>query len=482
MESSHAHAHEPDPHRWQALAVVCVAMFMTVLDVSIVNVALPSIKNSLDVGESSLQWVLIAYTITFGGLLLLGGRAADLLGRRRMFMIGMGLFAAASLACGFAGSIGVLVAARAVQGIGAAIVSPATLSIITTTFEEGSERNKALGIWGAMGGSGAAAGVLFGGILTKYAGWEWVFFVNVPVAVLVLALTRAVVRESRVSGMRGFDIGGASTITASLALLVYGISKAPDVGWSSARTIGFLIAAAVLLAAFLVIETRHPAPMMPFDIFRTKTVTGANVAGFLLGAVVFANFFLLTLYVQQVLHYSALKTGLTFLATAGTVIPVAGLSQALVTKFGPRPVMAIGLVLITAGMVWYSQIPVHASFASDLLPGYLMVGVGMAFSFIPMSIAALAGVRPDEAGLASGLINTSQQIGGALGVAIAATVAFTHTTTLVRAGHDIASAQTSGFALGFWVTAGFGAASVVATLALVRSQEVSLEAGAVPVA
>jgi EmrB/QacA subfamily drug resistance transporter len=477
MEPSHAET--PDPHRWQALALVCVAMFMTVLDVSIVNVALPSIKNSLHVGESSLQWVLIAYTITFGGLLLLGGRAADLLGRRRMFMIGMALFAAASLACGLAGSIGVLVAARAVQGIGAAIVSPATLSIITTTFNEGAERNKALGIWGAMGGSGAAAGVLFGGILTKYAGWEWVFFVNVPVAVVVLLLTRAVVRESRVTGMRGFDIGGATTITGSLALLVYGISKAPDVGWGSGRTIGFLIAAAVLFVAFLAIETRHPAPMVPFRIFRTKTVTGANVAGFLLGAVVFANFFLLTLYVQQVLHYSALKTGLTFLATAGTVIPVAGLSQALVTKFGPRPVMAVGLSLITVGMVWYAQLPVHASFASDLLPGYLLVGVGMAFSFIPMSIAALAGVPPQEAGLASGLINTSQQVGGALGVAIASTVAFTHMNTLLRAGHDPASAQTSGFALGFWVIAGFSAVAVLATLVLVRPQEVATQADVV---
>ena len=477
-----AHAHLPDPRRWQALAVVCVAFFMTVLDVSIVNVALPSIKTSLHVGESSLQWVLIAYTITFGGLLLLGGRAADLLGRRRMFMIGMVLFAAASLACGLAGSIGVLVAARAVQGIGAAIISPATLSIITTTFEEGSERNKALGIWGAMGGSGAAAGVLFGGILTKYAGWEWVFFVNVPVAVLVLAVTRTVVRESRITGMRGFDIGGATTITSSLALLVYAISKAPDAGWASGRTIGLLIASAVLLLAFVVIETRQSAPMVPFRIFRTRTVTGANVAGFLLGAVVFSNFFLLTLYVQQVLHYSALKTGLTFLATAGTVIPVAGLSQALVTRLGPRPVMAFGLALITGGMIWYSQIPVHASFASDLLPGYLMVGVGMAFSFIPMSIAALAGVQSHEAGLASGLINTSQQIGGALGVAIAATVAFTHTTTLLHAGRDLASAQTSGFALGFWVIAGFGAAAVVATLALVRSQEMLFESEAAQVA
>jgi EmrB/QacA subfamily drug resistance transporter len=463
--------HEPDPRRWQALALVCVAMFMTVLDVSIVNVALPSIKTSLHVSDNTLQWVLIAYTITFGGFLLLGGRAADLLGRRRMFMAGMALFAAASLVCGLAGSIGVLVAARAVQGVGAAIVSPATLSIITTTFEEGAERNKALGIWGAMGGSGAAAGVLFGGILTKYAGWEWIFFVNVPVGAAVLLLTRAVVRESRIPGLRGFDAGGAVTVTSSLALLVYAISKAPDVGWATGRTIGLLVGAAVLLAAFLVIESRHGSPMMPFRIFRVRTVTGANVCGFFLGAVVFSNFFLLTLYVQQVLGYSALKTGLTFLATAGTVIPVAGLSQALVTRLGPRPVLSVGLLLITGGMLWYTQIPTSGSFAAHLLPGYLLVGVGMAFSFIPMSIAALAGVEAHEAGLASGLINTSQQIGGALGVAIASTVAFTHMQTLLASGHTPAAAQTSGFALGFWVIAGISAASVVAALALVRGRE-----------
>jgi len=465
----------PDPRRWEALALVCVAMFMTVLDVSIVNVALPTIKTALHVSDTNLQWVITAYAITFGGFLMLGGRAGDLLGRRRMFMIGIALFSAASLVCGFAGSIGVLVAARAVQGLGAAIISPATLSIIMTTFDEGSERNKALGIWGAMAGSGAAAGVLMGGILTKYAGWEWIFFVNVPVGALVLALTRPLVRESRITGMRGFDAGGAATITASLALLVYGVSKAPDVGWASGRTIAFLVAAAVLLAAFVVIESRHPSPMMPFQIFRTKTVTGANVSGLLLGAVVYANFFLLTLYVQQVLHYSALKTGLTFLATAGTVIPVAGASQALTTRFGPRPVMAVGLGLITAGMVWYSQIPVHGSFASDLLPGYLMVGVGMAFAFIPMSIAALAGVAPHEAGLASGLINTSQQIGGAVGVAVASTVAFTHMRTLLASHHALPAALTSGFALAFWVFAVVGAVSVVACLALVRSQEVVLE-------
>ncbi|HEY2373411.1 MAG TPA: MFS transporter [Gaiellaceae bacterium] len=471
--------HEPDPHRWQALALVCVAFFMTILDVSIVNVALPSIKNSLHVSDNTLQWVLIAYSITFGGFLLLGGRAADLLGRRRMFMVGVTVFSAASLVCGLANTIGVLIAARAVQGVGAAIVSPATLSIITTTFEEGSERNKALGIWGAMGGSGAAAGVLFGGILTKYLGWEWIFFVNVPVGAIVLALTRPIVRESRIPGLKGFDAGGAVTITSSLALLVYAISKAPDVGWATGRTIGLLIAAAALFVAFLVIETRSSSPMVPFDIFRIRTVTGANVCGFFLGAVVFSNFFLLTLYVQQVLGYSALKTGLTFLATAGTVIPVAGVSQALVTRVGPRPVLAVGLTLITGGMLWYTQIPVEGSFFTHLLPGYVLVGVGMAFSFIPMSIAALAGVGPQEAGLASGLINTTQQIGGALGVAIAATVAFTHTQTLLESGHSAASAATSGFALGFWVIAGISAVSVVACLVLVRGSEVDEPATAV---
>jgi EmrB/QacA subfamily drug resistance transporter len=478
MESAHTAA-GPDPRRWHALALVCVAFFMTILDVSIVNVALPSIKTSLDVSENTLQWVLIAYTITFGGFLLLGGRTADLLGRRRMFMIGVGLFAIASLFCGLANSIGVLIAARAVQGIGAAIVSPATLSIITTTFEEGSERNKALGIWGAMGGSGAAAGVLFGGILTQYAGWEWIFFVNVPVGVAVLLLSRAVIRESRIPGLRGFDAAGAVTITSSLALLVYAISKAPDVGWATGRTIGLLIASGVIFLAFLFIETRSTSPIVPFRIFRTKTVTGANVCGVFLGAVVFANFFLLTLYVQQVLGYTALRTGLTFLATAGTVVLVAGVSQALVTRIGPRPVMTVGLTLITGGMLWYTQIPTHGSFASALLPGYLLVGIGMAFAFIPMSIAALAGVEDHEAGLASGLINTSQQIGGALGVAIASTVAFTHMGSLLQSGHSPADAQTSGFALGFWVLAGVSAASVVACLALVRGRE--LEAGAVEV-
>jgi EmrB/QacA subfamily drug resistance transporter len=467
--------HIPDPRRWQALAVVCTAFFMTILDVSIVNVALPSIKKSLDVSDSSLQWVLIAYAITFGGFLLLGGRLADLLGRRRIFMAGVALFSVASLACGLANTIGVLVAARAVQGLGAALVSPATLSIITTTFEEGAERNKALGIWGAMGGSGAAAGVLFGGLITNYLGWEWIFFVNVPVGIVVLLLTTRIVRESRIEGLKGFDIAGAVTATASLALLTYAVSKAPDVGWGTTRTIGELVAAGVLMLAFVFIERRVENPLVPFRIFRVKSLTGANVTGILLGGVVYANFFLLTLYVQQVLGYSALKTGLTFLATAGTVIPVAGASQALTTRIGPRPVLATGMLLITAAMVFYTQIPVEGTFASNLLIGYLLMGVGMAFAFIPMSIAALGGVVDREAGLASGLINTSQQVGGALGVAIASTVAFTHATNLLKTGSNQASAYTSGFALAFWVLAGLSGAGIVTALVLVRSAEPAVD-------
>jgi EmrB/QacA subfamily drug resistance transporter len=465
-----------DPRRWQALALVCVAFFMTILDIAIVNVALPSIGKDLHFSQESLQWVVTAYAITFGGFLLLGGRSADLLGRRRMFMVGVALFTLASLFCGLANSEGVLIAARAVQGLGAAIISPATLSIITTTFDEGAERNKALGIWGAMGGSGAAVGVLMGGVLTKYLGWEWIFFVNVPVGVLVLALTRRIVRESRVEAEeRSYDSVGAITVTAGIALLVYAISKAPDVGWSSARTILLLVAAGALLAAFVITEIRVRNPLMPLGIFRVRTVTGANVVGFLLAAVVYSNFFVLTLYVQQVLHFSALKAGVTFLATAGTVVIVAGIAQALVTKVGVKWIMALGLALNCGAMLWYTQIPVDGHYASDLLPGYLMMGFGLAMSFIPVSIAALAGVPNEESGLASGLFNTSQQVGGAIGLAVASTVATSHTATLLREGVALPAALTSGFQWAFWMLAGIAAAGFVATLVLIRQKEIATE-------
>jgi EmrB/QacA subfamily drug resistance transporter len=471
-----------DPHRWEALALVCAAFFMTVLDVSIVNVALPSIGTHLHFTRDNLQWVITAYAITFGGFLLLGGRAADFLGRRRVFMVGVVLFTAASLACGLASSEAGLIASRAVQGLGAAIVSPAALSIVTTLFPEGSERNKALGIWGAIGGSGAAVGVLAGGVLTKYLGWEWIFFVNVPVGAIVLALTVPLVKESRIEGTHRYDPAGAVTVTAGLALLVYAISSAPNEGWGTGRTIGLLLGAVALLLAFVVIELRVTAPLVPFSIFRVRTVTAANVVGMLLGGVIFSNFFLLTLYVQQVLHYSALKAGVTFVATAGTAVATAGPTQMLVTRIGPKWVMAAGLALMTGGLVWYTQLPVNGSFASDLLPGYLLVGVGLPMSFIPVSIAALAGVSAQEAGLGSGLINTSQQIGGAVGVAIASTVFTTRLTTLLHKGDPQPVALTGGFHLAFWVIAALAVAGVLATVLLVRREELQTQEGAVVVA
>jgi EmrB/QacA subfamily drug resistance transporter len=463
----------PDPRRWQVLALVCSAMFMTVLDVSIVNVALPSIGKHLEFSRENLQWVISAYAITYGGFLLLAGRAADLLGRRSVFMAGLTLFTLASLACGLAQSEAMLIAFRAIQGLGAAIIAPAALSIVTTTFREGAERNKALGIWGAVGGSGAAVGVLLGGVLTKYLGWEWIFFVNVPVGAIALGLTVPLVHESRAdAGHRSYDPLGALTVTGGLALMVYAISKAPDVGWATGRTIGLLAVAAALLVAFVVTETRVRHPLVPFRIFRLRTLTAANMVAVLLGAVIFSNFFLLTLYVQQVLGYSALKAGLTFVATAGTAVLAAGFAQALVTRFGAKYPMAFGLALLTGGMLWYTQIPVDGSFASDLLPGYLMVGVGLPFSFIPVSIAALAGVEHHEAGLASGLLNTSQQIGGAVGVAVASTIFASHFRSELKTGLQQPAALTSGFQWAFWALVAISAVAVIATLALVREAEI----------
>ena len=452
---------------------------MTVLDVSIVNVALPSIGEALDFSQENLQWVISAYAITFGGFLLLAGRAADLLGRRRVFMVGVAVFTAASLVCGLANTEAVLIASRAVQGLGAAIVTPAALAIVTTCFQEGAERNKALGIWGAVGGSGAAVGVLMGGILTKYLGWEWIFFVNVPVGIAVLALTLSLVNESRIDvARRRYDVAGALSVTTGLALLVYTISKAPDVG--SARTIGLLILSAALLVLFFIIESRVEQPLMPLRIFNVRTVAGANIVGLILGAVLFANFFLLTLYVQQVLGYSALKAGLTFLTTAGTAVVSAGVAQALVTRVGVKPILAIGLALLTFGMLWYTQISVDGSYVSDLLVGYVAVGVGIAFAFVPVTIAALAGVAEHEAGLGSGLINTSQQIGGAIGVAVASTIATSHFTTLVSEGTSAPAALTSGFQWAFWFLVVLGVASVVATFVFVNDREIATSAATEP--
>src|SRR5829696_5964484 len=465
--------------KWLTLAVVGAAFFMTILDVAIVTVAIPSIQRDLDITESMVQWTLTAYAITFGGFLLLGGRMADLLGRRIVFIAGLILFTLASLACGFAWSAGVLIAARAVQGLGAAIISPAALSIVTTTFDEGAERNKALGIWGALGGSGAAAGVLLGGILTKYLGWEWIFFVNVPVGALVLAMTRPIVAESRADlGHRRFDVTGAVTVTGGLALLVYAVSNAPQVGWATGRTIGLIAVAAVAVVAFVVWELRTEAPLVPFGIFRIRTLTGANVVGFLLGAVIYANFFILTLYVQQILGWSALQTGLTFL---GTAVIWAGVAQALVTKVGPRPIATIGLAILALTVLGYTRLPLDGHYWPDLLPLYLIFAVGMVFGFVPVTIAAFIGVPHHQAGLASGLMNTTQQIGGAIGVAIAATIF----TSQAKSGGFTPDAVTSGFHWAFAALAGLAAAGAVSAFVLFRgakAPEAEAEAEAVPVA
>ena len=471
---------ELDPRRWKALAVVCAAYFMTILDVAIVNVALPTIGKDLNFSRDNLQWVVTAYAITFGGFLLLGGRAADILGRRRVFLTGVVLFTTASLFCGLAWSEGVLIGARAIQGFGAAIISPAALSIITTTFEEGPERNKALGVWGAMGGSGAAVGVLLGGVLTKYAGWEWIFFINVPVGIVAFLLAPRFVRESRDDRSTSPDIAGAVTVTAGIALLVYAVSNAPVHGWGSGWVIARLIVAAVLLLGFLVIESRVKEPLMPFSIFRIRTVAGANATAFMLGAVTFSNFFILTLFVQQVWHYSALKTGVTFAVTAVSAVLWAGLAQFLTTKIGAKPVMLIGFVAFAIGIFLYTQISSDGSFAGDLLPGYIVVGFALPFTFIPISVAALAGVKAHEAGLASGLFNTSQQVGGAIGVAVVSSVSISHFNKLTGEGIPFAQAFTSGAQWAFWVMFGVALASLLAAVTLIKREELAPAAEAIP--
>jgi EmrB/QacA subfamily drug resistance transporter len=471
----------PDPRRWKALAVLGIAYLMVVLDVSIVNVALPSIQTDLSFAPENLQWVVSGYALTFGGFLLLGGRMGDLLGRRKLFMIGLALFAAFSLLCGFATSEGMLIAARALQGAAGAILSPSVFSIVTVTFEEGAERNKALGILGAIAGSGAAIGVLLGGVLTEYAGWEWIFYVNAPIGLFALWLTLRYVRESRLEGMeRHFDAAGAITVTASLMLFVYGLTQAPNNGWGSAQTIGVLIGAAVLMVVFLAIEARSRSPLVPLSFFRKRTPTGANIIGFGLGTMVFGMFFLLSLYMQQVLGFSALKTGVGYLAVALTAVVASGAAQALTTRVGVRPVLAFGLALIGGGLIYFTQISPNGSYLADLLPGFLMVGVGLGFAFVPISIAALSGIQPQEAGLASGLINTSQQIGGALGVAILTTVSTTRAENLLADGTPQPVALTEGFSLAFWVAAAFAGISLLATVLVLRKSDLeAAPAGAV---
>jgi EmrB/QacA subfamily drug resistance transporter len=463
-----------DRTRWFALALIIAAQFMVVLDIAIVNVALPSIKTDLHFSQESLQWVITAYSIFFGGFLLLGGRLADLLGRRRLFVAGLVLFTVMSLLDGLAWSEGSLIAFRALQGLGAAMLSPAALSILTTTFKEGRERNLALGIWGAASGSGGAAGVLLGGALTSI-NWSWIFFVNVPVGILVIALTPFLLKESRANlAHRNFDVAGAVSITGGLMLLVYAITRAAQHGWATTETVTLLTVSALLLVAFFVIEFRSKAPLLPLRIFRLRTLTASNVSGLLMGGAVFSQFFLLTLYMQQVLHYSALKTGLAYIGLTLTTIAFSVLAQSLVTRIGVRKVLPLGFALSTVALVWFARLPVHGRYFSDLFPPFIISGLGLAFAFVPMSIGALTGVRESDAGIASGLINTTQQIGGAIGVAVAATVATTFTAHYVRdhtgAGSFSPAALTHGFSAAFYVLAGLAAVGALIAAVMLESK------------
>jgi EmrB/QacA subfamily drug resistance transporter len=459
--------------RWLALILLCSAQFVVVLDASIVNVALPTIGDALNFSQENLPWVVNAYVLTFGGFLLLGGRTADLLGRRRVFMAGLLLVAAASLAAGFASTEGQLIAARAAQGLGAAIISPAALSIVTTTFSDGAERNKALGVWGAVAGSGGAAGVLLGGILTDGLGWEWVLWVNVPVSLIAFALAPRLIAESRAeSETRAFDVAGAVTVTAALSVLVYALVDANSAGWGSTQTIGLIAFAAVLMASFVAIELRATKPLVPFSIFRIRTLTGANVVGLLVGASLFSMFFFISLYMQQVLGYSAIHAGLSYLPLALVIIASAGVASQLVTKVGYKPVLATGLLFIVIGLAWFSRVSVGGSFTTDILGPSLFAAAGLGFAFVTTTIAAVSGVEEREAGLASGLINTSQQIGGALGLAVLSTIATSRTDDVLSAGgSSITTGLTEGFQAAFLGGAAIALLGFVLTLVLIRGRD-----------
>ena len=456
-------------HRGPALGLILLAQLLVVIDVSIVTLALPAIQRGLGFSPAGLQWVISAYALAFGGFLLLGGRLADLLGRRRILIAGAGFFTAASLACGLARSPGMLVAARAAEGLGAAMMAPAAMSLIMAIFPEGAERNRALGALGAVSGAGGAIGVLAGGMLTTWLSWPWIFFVNLPVGTLIVAAARPLLPESRASlARRRFDVAGAVTITVGLSVLVYAVVTAASHGWASATTIGLLAGAAALIAAFVVIEARSAAPLLPLTFFRNRTVTAANLAGLLLGGLIFPMFVFLSLYMQQVLGYSAIKAGLAFLVIAGGLIASSALAQGLVTRVGAKLVLTAGLLGLAVAQVLFARLPAAGDFTASLLPGFVVVAAALGLAFVGDVIASTAGVKPADAGLASGLINASQQIGGAIGLAVTTSVAAARTAALLHAGHPPAAALTGGFHDAFILTGVLALAAAIAAATLIR--------------
>jgi EmrB/QacA subfamily drug resistance transporter len=449
--------------RW-TLILCCLAQFMVILDVSVVNVALPSIRDDLGFSVVDLQWVVNAYTITFAGFLLLGGRAADLLGHKKVLLAGLMLFAAASLAGGLSQGQGQLIVARAFQGLGGAVVAPATLSILTTTFTEGAERNRALSVWGAMGAAGGAAGALIGGLLTDVLGWQWILFINVPIGIVaVFAGQRFIVEHAREVGHRHYDALGAVTVTAGLMLLTFGIVSTDQHGWGSPQALVPMAIGLVLLGVFLAIEGRFsPRPLMPLRVFSVRSLSAANIVVFFLGCAVFAMWYFASLYMQQVLGYSPIKTGVAFLPMTAAIAAAATLAGRLSSRVGPGIVLTGGMTLVALGMAGFSFIDAGGGYWSDVFVPSVVTATGLGFSFVPVTIAGMAGVRREEAGLASGLINTSRQFGGSLGLAVLATIASTRASSLADGGHTAAAALTGGFSAAFWVGAGFAAMGALA--------------------
>ncbi len=472
--------HTPDPtmvapstsRRWLGLVLLCAVQFMVVLDISIVNIALPSLQQDLGFAQQHLQWVISGYGLTFGGFLMLAGRAADLFGRRRFFMLGLSLFAVASLAGGLATSQALLIGARALQGLGAAMVSPAALALLTTTFREGEERNLAMGVWGAVAAGGAAAGLLLGGVLTDQLGWEWVFFVNVPIAVSAAALAPILLAESRDRRAAGrLDVAGAATITGGLILLVYGLTQAADAGFGSARTLTVLGLALALIIVFGFVEGRVADPLVPLHIFRRRALTTANLVTLLLTAVIASHGFFATLYLQQVLDYSPVATGLAFLPLTVTVMATAGFSSRFVGSIGPRAIVSVGMSLLGLGMLLMTQIAEGGSYVGILLPAFLVIALGMGMTFVTTTIVATTGIMDDQQGLASGLINTAQQLGSALGLAVMVSIAVERTDVLLMAGSPTPAALVGGFRWAFVACAALAAlAALIAVVGLRQEQ------------
>ena len=457
---------------WVVLVLICLAQFMVVLDSTIVNVALPSIQKDLGLTEANLQWIINAYTLVFGGFLLLGGRAGDLLGRKRVFLVGLVIFTSASLLNGLASTEGQLIAFRALQGLGAALISPAALSIISTTFAEGAERAKALAVWAAIAIGGAAFGLIIGGALVEWFSWPWIFFVNVPVGIAAFVLSLRLVPESRDEhAPASYDVAGAVTVTGGLMALVYAIVKAETDGWTSAVTLGFFALSAVLLVSFVVIESRSKAPLVRLSIFRIRSLTTANIVIFLAMSAMFAMFFFNTLYIQRVLGYSPLQAGFAFLPFTAGIMVSAGLASALAPRIGVRPVAAAGMLFTIAGLLLLTQIPVDGTYLANVLPAMILTSLGMGAVFMPITLVATTGLDNDDQGLASGLFNTSQQIGGALGLAVLSTIAAGRTAAAGGAGNP--AALVHGFHYAFAGGAVIVAAALVVMLVRLRATDVA---------